>query len=461
MNATTETNLMPGIFNAIPNPIFALDGKHRIVLANRAFCDLVAVPPEKVRGMHLDQVFPPGESALFRDDPDQANNREIALSAAGGEQNPYLVSVLNSRFGNKALSVITLKDLSEHKRAEASLRESEMLYRTLVNQLPNPILIHIDRKVVFANDLILAITGTDHEKIIGMDVAALLSDPADPGNNAIFRNLSGGEFVEEEEFEIRTADRKVVIKNFLIRNSRIKYLGQDAVMTVLTDITGRKHLEKYILSRVIETEEKDRKQFAADLHDDLGPTLSSIKLHLGLLEHSKSPEKFAETLSICNQQLAETISKMRFIANNLMPRLIENFGLEAAINSFAGTMQHEGVFSISFISNLQGRRFQKQAELHVYRIVCELINNTVKHAGASEAIVKLTFSGGVLTLRYTDNGKGYAVGDISQPTGGMGIGNIIQRASLIDAKIRFVNRKKKTEVILTKEIREIKKPSRF
>ena len=123
-------------------------------------------------------------------------------------------------------------------------------------------------------------------------------------------------------------------------------------MSILIDITERKHLEKYIISKVIETEEKDRKQFAADLHDDLGPTLSSIKLHLGLLEHQKDQARFIEILKICNDQLTEAIAKMRIISNNLMPRLIDNYGLEASLNSFINTMQTEGVFSIEFTSNL-------------------------------------------------------------------------------------------------------------
>jgi PAS domain S-box-containing protein len=352
----------------------------------------------------------------------------------------------------KALEVVTLKDLTDHKRAEESLSESEALYRTLVNQLPNPILIHVNGSVVFANDLILGITGYDKNEIIGKNVADLLTDPADLKSTPVVRNLSGDDFVAEEEFEIRTENKKFVIKNFLLRNSKLKYLGQDAVMTILIDITERKHLEKYVLGRVIETEEKDRKQFAADLHDDLGPTLSSIKLHLGLLEHAKTPEKFAETLGICNRQLAEAISKMRIVANNLMPRLIENFGLEAAINSFINTMQHEGVFSIHFDSNLQSRRFHMQTELHFYRIIFELINNTVKHAGASLATVKLNYAKGLLNLTYTDNGKGYNIDEINSKPGGMGVGNIIQRVNLIDAKIRFMNRKGKTEVRILKEI---------
>ncbi|MFZ4520554.1 MAG: PAS domain S-box protein [Bacteroidales bacterium] len=329
---------------------------------------------------------------------------------------------------------------------------TESGFLTLVNQLPNPILIHVNGSVVFANDLLLGITGLSKEEIIGQNAAELLTDPADTKNTAIFRNLTGEAFVEEEEFEIRTENRKVVIRNFLIRNSRIKFKGKDAVMTILIDITERKHLEKYVLSRVIETEEKDRKNFAADLHDDLGPILSSIKLHLGLLEHAKTPEKFRETLGICNQQLAEAIAKMRLVANNLMPRLIDNFGLEAAVNAFINTMQHEDVFTIKLMSNLKNRRFQKQTELHVYRMICELINNTIKHAGATSAEITLKYIKSGLSITYTDNGKGYDIAEIHNKPGGMGVGNIIQRANLIDAEIQFVKRKGKTVVRIRKEL---------
>jgi PAS domain S-box-containing protein len=360
--------------------------------------------------------------------------------------------VLKAGFEHHRLNLIALRDLSDFKRAEESLLESELLYKTLVNQLPNPILIHIGGEVVFANDLTLAVTGYDKDDIIGKNVADLLTDPADPHTREVFAGLAGGSFSEESEFQVRSQNRKVIIKSFLLRNSRIKYKGRDAVMTILVDITERKHLEKYILSRVMETEEKDRKQFAADLHDDLGPILSSIKLHLGLLEHAKSPAGFAETMAICNRQLAEAIAKMRIISNNLMPRLLENFGLESAAGSFVDTMQHDGVFTIRLLSNLKGRRFPRQTELHLYRILCELINNTVKHAGATEAVLKLNYRNGTLALDYTDNGKGYRVDETNMKGGGMGVGNIIRRAGLLDAVIRFVYRKGKTEVRIRKMV---------
>ncbi len=338
------------------------------------------------------------------------------------------------------------------KELKQSVEEGEVLYQTLVNCLPNPILIHVNGKVVFANDIIIEVTGHNKDEIIGKDLADILVDPADPKNRSSFHNLLNNTILDEEEIEICTENRKVVLKIFLLRNSRIKYKGQEAVMSILIDITERKHLEKYIISKVIETEEKDRKQFAADLHDDLGPTLSSIKLHLGLLEHAKDPARYSETLKICNDQLTEAIAKMRIISNNLMPRLIDSYGLEASLNSFINTMQTEGVFSIEFTSNLKGRRFLKQIELHFYRIICELINNTVKHAGASVTKMKLNYSRNLLNMIYSDNGKGYNVDELDKKKVGMGIANILQRVNLIDGKIEFRKKKGKTEVKITKMI---------
>ena len=76
----------------------------------------------------------------------------------------------------------------------------------------------------------------------------------------------------------------------------------------------------------------------------------------------------------------------------------------------------------------------------------------MKHAGATKAVVKLTATRGLLKLNYSDNGKGYRIAEINKKSGGMGIGNIIQRANLIDAKIQFIDRKGKTEVSIQKDL---------
>jgi PAS domain S-box-containing protein len=334
----------------------------------------------------------------------------------------------------------------------SSLTETEALFETLVKHLPNPLLIHMNGKVVFANDFIIQVLGYPKEEIIGKDLATLLIDPVDHENTRSLYDLLINPGITEEEIEIRTVSHKVILKTFLLRNSRIRYKGKNAVMTSLFDITERKNLERYVLGKVIEAEEKERKRFAADLHDDLGPTLSSIKLHLGLLENPKDPETFTADIKICKDLLNDSIAKMRIIANNLMPRLIDNYGLEAALNSFIKMIQKEGQYTVDFSSNLEGKRFPKQVELHLYRIICELINNTVKHSGARKSTVNLDFNRKTLKLFYTDNGKGYKVSEIQDKPAGMGIGNILQRVGLINGTIKFDRKKGKTEVRINIDI---------
>lgn len=325
----------------------------------------------------------------------------------------------------------------------------------VLNSVPNPILIHENGKVLFANEPVLEMTGFSAKEIAGKTVTELLTDPADPETSEPVMRLARGTFAEEEEFEIRAGSRRVVIRHFLMRNRRLRFYGDDAVLTILVDITERRHLENFMISRILETEEKDRKRFAADLHDDLGPILSSIRLHLGLLENAKDPARFAETLAICNSQLGAAITKIRAVANNLMPRILENFGLEAAIGAFIGTMRQEGTFEVTFISGLKEMRFPKEDELHLYRIVCELINNTVKHAGATAALLSMKCENGSLEMTYSDNGKGYDAGEAGKKPVGMGLANIIRRAGLIGARIEFTRRAGKTEVHLQKFIPEV------
>lgn len=330
--------------------------------------------------------------------------------------------------------------------------EIQALYQSLMDSLPNPIIIHVDGKVVFANEIILSLSGHEKEEIIGKNLEEILVDPVDPVNTEMLFKLFSDPQVTEEEVEFRTGNRKFVLKTFLLRNTRIRYKGADAVMSILFDITERKNLEKYVLGKVLEAEEQERKRFAADLHDDLGPTLSSIKIHLGMLRPDAEPIRFAKDLGVCNELLNEAIAKMRIISNNLAPRLIENFGIEAALNSLIQMLRREGAFDIVLDSNLRGARFPKVVELHFYRIIGELLNNSVKHSGGSLATIRLRFSGGTLRLTYFDNGPGYETGDLKSRISGMGIGNIVQRAGLMDAEIRFSRKNGRTEVNLEKEI---------
>jgi PAS domain S-box-containing protein len=440
------------IFHAIPDPIFVKDQDHRLVFANDAFCHLAGKDKEAIRGVPLGEILPPLACNLLCRKHTPEAIWEIALPSPAGNTLNFLVSVRATGAGADAPEIFILRDLTAIRRAEKSAKEMEDLSGAIINHLPNPVLIHVDRVVVFANEIVTELTGLAPEEIIGMDLAQLFIDPVDPMNPHAFRSMFGQTMKDEVEIEIRSENRKWILKNLLLRNRRIRYKGQDAILSVLIDITERNKLGKYIMNKVIETEEKDRKRFAADLHDDLGPTLSSIKLQLGVLQESLGEGGLAEPLRACSTQLSEAISKMRVIANNLMPRLIEKYGLESALNAFISTVRAEGRFEVDFRSNMGPARMPGEIEMHLYRIICELLNNTLKHSGASRATIRLSWSKESLKIFYTDNGTGYDLEEITRKTGGMGLSNILNRVNLIDGDIRFVRKKGKTEVRIMKEL---------
>ncbi|MEI6901473.1 MAG: ATP-binding protein, partial [Bacteroidota bacterium] len=100
--------------------------------------------------------------------------------------------------------------------------------------------------------------------------------------------------------------------------------------------------------------------------------------------------------------------------------------------------------------SLEGQRFGKETELHFFRIIRELINNSIKHADASVANLRLTYFRKSILLVYWDNGKGYEVKSIMGSASGMGISNLYSRVSAMGGEIDFLNKKGKTYVRIRK-----------
>jgi len=349
----------------------------------------------------------------------------------------------------------TIRDISKLKYAQELIRESEVLYKTLVNKSSNFILIHMGEKIAFANDALIALTGLTKQKIVGRKIWDLLMDPVIVPGNMLIHELFTDPTHLHKEVKIKASIRPGETRDFVLRSNMITYKRKDAILTILTDITETINVEKLLLNKTIETEEIDRKRFAADLHDDLGPILSSIKLHLGLMQKTCSNDKQKENIHICEELLLEAIEKMSIVANNLMPRLIDNHGLEAALKSFCKSISREGMFSAELVSNLGNIRFPMDIEMHLFRIIGELINNTIKHSGGSKASIRLTYSKGLLSLAYMDSGKGYNPEDAMKKPDGRGLSNILHRVNLIEGQIEFSSIKNGTKVHLQKRIKQI------
>jgi signal transduction histidine kinase len=195
----------------------------------------------------------------------------------------------------------------------------------------------------------------------------------------------------------------------------------------------RLRVEKRVINAIINTEENERKRFAKDLHDGLGPLMSTVKMSLSALgERIKDPTDTV-ILNNTNHLVNEAINTLKDISNNLSPHILSNFGLSSALSAFIAKINQTKAIEIDFKSNMEDLRLESEKEVVVYRAACELINNSIRHSGASRIEIDLNKHEKFITLQFYDNGRGFDTSLLgSDDTKGMGLSNIETRVKSVD-----------------------------
>jgi ligand-binding sensor domain-containing protein/signal transduction histidine kinase len=185
--------------------------------------------------------------------------------------------------------------------------------------------------------------------------------------------------------------------------------------------------------RLLESQEAERKRIAAELHDSLGQNLLIIK-NRALLGLAEPPELMREQLDEISAATSQAIEEVREIAYNLRPYQIDRLGLTRSIEAMLKKVAvASGIRFSAEVAPLRGV-FSKEAEINLYRIVQEGVNNIVKHSGATEARVSIKRGERDVVLLIEDNGKGFAV---EQPTAaeagkpGFGLAGLAERVRIL------------------------------
>lgn len=197
--------------------------------------------------------------------------------------------------------------------------------------------------------------------------------------------------------------------------------------------TDRARTEKRVLNAIINTEENEKRRFAKDLHDGLGPLLSTVKMSLSSLIARISDPSDKAILNNTNHLVNEAISTIKDVSNNLSPHILSNFGLASAIGAFTTKINQTRTVEIDFKSNMENLRLENDKEVVMYRAVCELINNSIQHSGASKIDIELNKHEKFVTLQFYDNGRGFDTSTLSkEDTKGMGLSNIETRVRTVE-----------------------------
>ena len=215
---------------------------------------------------------------------------------------------------------------------------------------------------------------------------------------------------------------------------------------------SRRLTEKMFLNAIIQTEEKERKRFAKDLHDGLGPLLSTVKMSVSSLSQMEHDEASREIVTNTEMIINEAIKSLKEISDNLSPHVLNNFGLLRALRNFTNKINATKAIEIKLESNMTDERFSNNIEVVLYRVVCELINNTIKHASAKTIEISLQKKNDYLSIAYHDNGIGFDKNKLEELStmGGMGFSNIYSRINSLKGDISIESEPMKGTLVYIK-----------
>jgi two-component system, NarL family, sensor kinase len=213
--------------------------------------------------------------------------------------------------------------------------------------------------------------------------------------------------------------------------------------------------QQMMLQASIQSQEEERQRIAADLHDDAGPLLATVRLYLN--ENLIHQDQGTQLQSIYNakQIIDDTIQLIRNMSHSLIPPTLKNFGLESAVNDMFQKINGSGSISASARFHDYKRRLKLEYELSIFRVLQELVNNTIKHSHSSFIHLTQNKTEQYIYIRMHHDGEGLTQTEyekLRDTPQGMGLKNIYSRVKILNSKILFEKDPSNTYFKVTIEI---------
>jgi len=264
----------------------------------------------------------------------------------------------------------------------------------------------------------------------------------------ISQSIASGDQEFEETLTITTAEtfKILKVKATLIydkKGNATRVLGVDMDITAsrlaeerLRKVEAEQQLE--IFQVTLRTQEEERRRISESLHNGLGQLLYSTRLAINYLTvetATEKPDKFHESKEYTTSLLSDSIKETRRISHELMPTVLAEFGLNAAIKEVCDQLTSDVRFDSKVI--LDGVKLDNYVELAIFRTVQELMLNVIKHADATKAKVKVLAANDVVLISVKDNGKGIGTEVNEKP--GIGLASIRNKADLLKGTVEITS----------------------
>ena len=363
-------------------------------------------------------------------------------------------TVIWGKDGKPLRAIGTCTDITARKQAEAALRESEeRLGRTETFSLVMVTHIDVEGRWLKLPPTLCELLGYTEAELLGHRFHEV-THPADieADWNQCLRLIRG----EIKSFDL---EKRYVRKDggivWAYTNCSVVTDAEDQpvhFLTYIRDITNRKlneeKLREYqeslrqLANQLNATQERERKRFAADLHDHIGQSLVLAKLELGRLgELATSFDDNARSIiERLDDTIDQAIRETRSLMQDLSPQVLYTFGFDAALDWLAESMQERYDFACHIESPNMATRLTDDCAVVAFQAVRELLINVVKHAGVREAHLHVTQKENTVVIEVKDHGKGFIPNKLELPRshgGGFGLFSIRERLSLLGGRLKI------------------------
>ncbi|MFC6224524.1 PAS domain S-box protein [Hymenobacter artigasi] len=369
---------------------------------------------------------------------------EVVMRHASGKE-IWVEAVLTPiELGGSTPVVHTVwRDITAARQAQQQLRQSKEFTESLLDNTVDGIIAVDQAQCITAwNAQATTYFGREAAEVLGRPLAEVLPYFNNESQQLVARALAGERIdLFGREFQQRPGRYDVHIVP-LYHSGESQPSG---VLTVVRDVTERDRLaeeatqqrlrrQQEVLAAILDTQETERKRIAEALHNGLGQLLYATKLSLA--GRAGVPGLARESLKL----LDEAIRATRTISFELTPGVLEDFGLQTALQELVKRIAPAGLPVRLHLLGL-GHRLNSQAEIGVYRTVQELLNNVMKHAHATEAVVHVAYENGRLDVSVEDNGRGFEPALlVGQPLPGIGLAGVRNRVALLGGRLAISSR---------------------